>query len=78
VSPFFLPERQAIARQGSQHYPVIVFAQRADLALFVAPGTRQLGIGFLDGIEVTGARQYPQAQTAIRMFLGDREDLDSE
>lgn len=76
VAPYFLPERQVIARQGVQCYTAIMFAQREDWVLFVAPDTRQLGIGFLEGIELTGARQYPEATTAIRSFLGRREDLD--
>lgn len=78
VAPFFLPEHSAIACQGVQRYPAIVIAQREDIVLFVALETRQLGIGYLNATEISDARQYPKAGTAIMSFLGRREDLDPQ
>jgi len=55
---------------GSHHYPALVFAQCGSVVLFAAEYAARFGVGTLD-IEgrVTHAAQYPDLDTAARVFL---------
>jgi hypothetical protein len=54
---------------GSHHYPALVFAQNGSVVLFAAEHAGRFGVGVLEADCVVDASQYPDLDTAARVFL---------
>jgi hypothetical protein len=72
LAPFRVAPFHVECNQGFFTYASVAFAMRANLVLFAANATRQLGVGVatpLDPTRLTTAFQYPSADIALIVFL---------
>lgn len=72
LAPFRVAPFDVECSQGFFSYASVAFATRANLVLFAANATGQLGVGVatpLDPTRLTSAFQYPSADIALMVFL---------
>jgi hypothetical protein len=78
VVPFATAAAPITCRQGSHAYIARQLAFRHGRLLFIDPRTGQFGIARLRAGEGVDARQYPDASTAVIMFLANIEAIDGD